>query len=313
MSRTLERAVLLGPQRPPSRVAEAAGDAIGSESVACITAGWQELEAEQHDLQHALAGRTENLLLYGRAERVWRSDPELAAGHKAMGTALRQLRSAYNVRLAHLMTAYHALAKVRGDESVLGPEREAALEAVRQLDEHHVRRVEEIRGEYAHRYRPHERLAVTKERGEIERILRGKHTVLVAGGHIAVLLNRMRLFGVADLLGGKSVIAWAAGAMALSSRIVLFHDRPPQGPGHPEAMENGLGLVPGVVALPDGDQRLELGDRARMARLARRFGHGECVVLGEGDRVEWSPREGWIGRGARVVTHDGDVVPWRAA
>jgi len=30
------------------------------------------------------------------------------------------------------------------------------------------------------------------------------------------------------------VIAWSAGAMALSDRFVLFHYRAPLGPGHPE-------------------------------------------------------------------------------
>ncbi len=38
--------------------------------------------------------------------------------------------------------------------------------------------------------------------------------------------------------------------MALSSRVLLFHDYPPQGAGAAEVFERGLGLVPDAVFLP---------------------------------------------------------------
>jgi hypothetical protein len=46
---------------------------------------------------------------------------------------------------------------------------------------------------------------------------------------VAVLVNRLRLFGLGDLVADKTVFAWSAGAMAVSERVVLFHDDPPQG------------------------------------------------------------------------------------
>ena len=50
---------------------------------------------------------------------------------------------------------------------------------------------------------------------------------------MGVLAHTLHLFDVAAT-ATSPVIAWSAGAMALTDRIVLFHDRSPQGPGHPE-------------------------------------------------------------------------------
>jgi peptidase E len=60
-------------------------------------------------------------------------------------------------------------------------------------------------------------------------LLAASHAVLIAGGHIAVLLNRLRLFDLSAVLRERPVFGWSAGAMVLTSRIVLFHDSPPRG------------------------------------------------------------------------------------
>ena len=49
--------------------------------------------------------------------------------------------------------------------------------------------------------------------------------------------------------------------MAISERVVLFHDSPPQGPGAAEVLDAGLGLVGDVVVLPQPEFRLRLDDR----------------------------------------------------
>lgn len=77
------------------------------------------------------------------------------------------------------------------------------------------------------------------------------------------------------------IIAWSAGAMALSDRIILFHDRPAQGRGDAELLHRGLGLLPGVAPLPHARSRLLLDDPARVALFARRFAPAACVALDE--------------------------------
>ena len=62
------------------------------------------------------------------------------------------------------------------------------------------------------------------------------------------------------------VVAWSAGAMALTSKVVLFHDYAPRGSHEAEVFDRGLGRVPGVIALPHARRRLRLEDRARCVR-----------------------------------------------
>jgi hypothetical protein len=85
--------------------------------------------------------------------------------------------------------------------------------------------------------------------------------------------------------------------MALSERVVLFHDRPPQGAAHAEVLEPGLGLVPDVVALPHAGARLALNDTARVQTFARRFAPARCLALEHGSLVRWH-------RGRVVATRD---------
>jgi hypothetical protein len=75
--------------------------------------------------------------------------------------------------------------------------------------------------------------------------------------------------------------------MALTDRVVLFHDHPPQGAGNAGVMERGLGLCPGIVALPDGRKRLDLQNKFRVSAMARRFQPSSCIVLEQGDSISY--------------------------
>jgi hypothetical protein len=117
---------------------------------------------------------------------------------------------------------------------------------------------------------------------------------------------------VAAALNGTPVIAWSAGAMALTDRIVLFHDRAPQGPGHPEVWVSGLSIVRDAVLLPHARARLLLDDVPRMAVLARRFAPARCVLLEGGTRLE-PARDGSWPPGTRILGEDGHVTALEAA
>ena len=127
----------------------------------------------------------------------------------------------------------------------------------------------------------------------------------------------LHLFNVAAALqfpaGRPAVIAWSAGAMALADRIVLFHDRSPHGPGHPEVYGSGLSVVRDVVLLPHARARLLLDDTARMAVFARRFGPARCVLLEAGTRLELSDAGAGLPPGTRVLAEDGHVASLEAA
>lgn len=52
--------------------------------VALISAGWQEWEDDDERLRNVLGEGAFNLRIYGRAENVWREDPELAQAHRTL-------------------------------------------------------------------------------------------------------------------------------------------------------------------------------------------------------------------------------------
>ncbi len=151
-----------------------------------------------------------------------------------------------------------------------------------------------------------------RERDEIRQILEGVAAVVIEGGHVAVLLDRLLLFGVADLLGGKVVVGCAGGAMALGRRVVLYNDQPAIGRGHAEVALPGLGLAPKVVPLPDARERLRTEDPDRMRRLSLRLAPDVCVLLDPGARLVWNG-SGWTGLAATRVLEDGGIVPWSRA
>ena len=99
------------------------------------------------------------------------------------------------------------------------------------------------------------------------------------------------------------VIAWSAGAMALTSRVVLFHDFAPHGSHEAEVYDRGLGRVPGVVALPHARRRLRLDDRARSAVLARRFAEHRLLLLDDGTSAVFDGEAARRARPRRAPPH----------
>jgi hypothetical protein len=303
--------VLLGPQRLQPTLAGVVESLGISGRIAAVTAGWEEREGEDQELSAHLEGRTINLRLYERAEDAYRVDAELFAAVRGRRAALRRMQELYRVRLAHAAECARDLVRRRGEAGEpewIEPEISGAIEGLRALDAEHVRRIGSLHVEYDRRWTPRERPAVAKHVAELASILEGCSALCVAGGHVAVLLDRLRLFGVLDLLRAQPVIAWSAGAMALSERIVVFHDRPPQGAGDAEVLEAGLGAHPRLVALPHAERRLDLGQRARVELFARRFEPAWCVTLDPRSRIDWRDGRWRAVAGVRKLEDRGDVV-----
>lgn len=304
---------LLGPQRFLPTLGRAVRAAGVEGTLASVTAGWQEREAEDLELHEHLEERTSNLMLYARSEEVFERDPDLFRAHRERQERLRSMQELYRLRLAHLKRAARELAAREGDPELLEPELEAAIAALRELDAHHLARIRAVNDAFDAAWRPLERPAVARHVAEIERALAGAEALAVAGGHVAILLNRLRLFGIDRLLGSRRVFAWSAGAMAVSERVVLFHDSPPQGQGNAEVLEAGLGWSVGVVALPHARRRLALDDPLRVALFARRFAPAHCLVLDDGSQVVLGEAGIRADSGVRRLTVDGRLAPMESA
>jgi hypothetical protein len=300
------RILLLGPQgRLPTLGAVLDEHGIHGR-LATVTAGWQEREDEIQALQAHLGGRSENLRLYRRAEEVFAEDLELFSLHRERQARLKELQALYVLRLHHAMEALFDLLQREGS-GLLENERRSALEAVRRLDGEHLSNVEAIHEEYRARLRIEKRPSVARHRGEIAEILESCEAVGIAGGHVPALLNRLRLFGIAELSGSKPLVGWSAGAMVLAERIVLYHDSPPQGVGNPAVFEIGLGSCRGVLPLPHAQTRLRLDDRARVRLFAERFAPELCLALDDGAHATIDSAGFRASAEARALCSDGRV------
>ncbi len=304
------RVTLLGPQRRPTLDTVAASQRL-ERPVATITAGWQEREPEDGELSRRLGSRDVNLGLYRRWLDVQERDPEFAAGERRLQGVLEELQDLYLLRLDHSLQAVYAIQRRSGSDRLRASVLAEAISAVRDLDAAHLHRTSDVRGDFYQRLPPHDRPVIAEHRAAVARLLGDAAALVVAGGHVGVLADALHLFNVAASLHSP-VIAWSAGAMALSERVVLFHDRAPQGPGHPEVYSSGLSVMRNVVPLPHARARLLLGDAPRMAVFARRFAPARCVLLENGTRID-TDSDGACPPGTRVLAEDGRVTSLEAA
>lgn len=287
---------LLGPQvREPNLGDMLRKLALGGPYVA-ITAGWQEREGELDELQHHIGSAVRDLKLYARTEEVFAQDAPLRVAHRQRQARLHEMQEIYRLRLDHAKRAASELLERDGDPAVLRPARRQAVAALRRLDLAHLHAIRRVHAEFEATLAPLERPAVRAAAAEARQHIDAAGAVFVAGGHVAALLNRLRLLGGDRLLRGKPIVAWSAGAMVMCEGVVLFHDHPPQGASHAELFDAGLGLVRNVLVFPHAQERLRLHDATRVALMARRFAPAQCFTLDAGSCVHFDDANRLSGR-----------------
>ena len=300
MDLSLRRLILLGPQPRYATLAEALDRLSVRGPLALITAGWEEGEADSLELgrlQDAVPAGSHNLELFHRSESLFADDPELIGLLRDRQDELRHLRDVYRVRLDSALDAARFAIRRQDPLIDLTPERESAIEMVRQLDRQYFLRTSQICDRYEQQLDVANRPHVMEHRKQIDRCLDDSEAILISGGHAAIILNRLRIFGILDSRHHLPVVAWSGGAMALSDQVVLFHDSPPQGRGNPEVLRAGMSMFDEFLPLPDARNRLLLDDALRVQLFSRRFDFYQCVVFDEHtilDRVDggWQASEG---------------------
>jgi hypothetical protein len=216
---------------------------------------------------------------------VFEADPELAAAYKDRQARLKQMHDLYRIRLDHGFEAERAISVRHVPPDLIAEEEHASVAVLREWDEDHLRRSAAVHAAFEETWRPRERPEVARHLGELRELIQPTRAVIVAGGHVASLLYRMKFFGLPALAHQKPWLAAAAGAMALTERIYIFHDFPPYGTGIAELLDAGLGLVRSLVVLPDPRHRLRVDDRAGISRFVQRVAPAACAAMDEGARI----------------------------
>lgn len=301
------RGVLLGPQQLKVSLG-AAVNALGKHGpVGLVTCGWQEREDQDEELAAQLGRPTVNLKLYERGEHVLAHDKHFAKAHRARQDQLRQIQEFYRERLERLFEASLDIARKVAGTDLEADELRFSMEQIRRVDQEHQERVAALREAGDLQLRPWERPVIAKHREELKTILKHVDVLAIAGGHVAVLLNRLRLFGIKELLDDQALLAWSGGAMVTGERVVLFHESPPEGRGVSEVLESGLGMHHGVLPLPNPRLRLKLDDPLRVSWFSMRYAPAKCVAMDQGESVQFDDAR-WFGADGTVLMKiDGTV------
>lgn len=280
--------------------------------VATINAGWEEREDVVDELETVLGGDTRHLRLYHRSLDVIAKDAEFGSAALAFRDRHDGLLSIYRLRLQNAMDGVYAVqrrtregeGRVRGEHPAYAA-LDDAIEVVRHVDNWYAGQLKALYADLDAASPIDASGVIGWHRGELADLLGQSAAVVLTGGHVGTLLRTLRLFAI-RIPDDVPVIAWSAGAMALTERVVLFHDHGPEGNTEAEVFDRGLGRVRGLVALPHARRRLRLDDRDRCAVMARRFTDQHCVLLDDGTALELTA-DGGLPLGARILGLDGAI------
>ena len=297
---------VLGPQRRTSAARSAVRELLPDGPIATISAGWQERESETAELNDVLGGRMRNLALYARWQEMITADPEYAAAERRLYELLTERQEVYAMRLGHALAAAEGVTRRNKMADVRAEAEVDAVRAIQDLDRWHLVRVGEARAAFYAETGIGDRSSVAEQRADLAELVDDCSGMVVTGGHVGVLLHLLHIFGLAAMIK-EPVITWSAGAMALSERVVLFHDQGPPGRQHPEVFAEGLGAFTGVLPFPHPRRRLRLSEPAQMSLLARRFAPRTCLLLPDGVRVDLDDGQP-LPAGARRIDGDGHVI-----
>ncbi len=253
----------------------------------------------------------QNLSLYWEFEKFCEKEPELAQLYsdkqaevkktmelyrRSNRMALRQLKA----QLATVQSWYPqwSFARLLGRagthrgriddaQGLAAEELSLELDRIREQDEWLLDRLERLRCAFLSTSKLRENKTWLAKRRLLVRRIRSAATLVFYGGHLAVLLNRLHFFDLGSvfcesLAAGATIVARSAGAMALGERVVVYHDEYQDRHHTFEVFGRGVGLLPGLLVLPQHAERIRKGSRDHLTFLARRFPLRACIGLDEG-------------------------------
>lgn len=299
------RTVLLGPQRFRTTVGPVIRTVAPEGTIATVTAGWRDRESDTVELDATLEGRGRHLNLYGRLNDVLDSDRPFATAALAHRDAVDELVGIYSLRLQRVLESVYAVQRRSVRKDLAASALADGIRLVQSVDQWYLDAVDQLHGELWAAAPAEDSEPIQRHRAEVAEAVRQASAIAIAGGHVGLLLRCLKLFAV-DLPTHLPVVAWSAGAMSITERVVLYNDRGLSGVIGSEVWDRGLGRAPRIVAMPHARRRLQMDDPMVLRVLVRRFGDARCLLLDDGASVALGPN-GELPAAARVIGDDGVV------
>ncbi len=287
---------VLGPQGTDKNLNHAINMFCPQGDIAVISAGWRYEECELQSLQKQLGRRLHHIPLYEWFDALGSVEPELSGLHRMRQRRILDYKKVYRINLDAALDSWIAIQHLyRKDPQTYAKDERAACRQVQAVDQACLNRLRDIKEDFSAIETPWLHDSALPLHEQIITVLERSAGLIITGGHVAILRNRLAFFGLEELLThfvleGKQIFTWSAGAMCLTDRIVLFHDDPPWGKGRTEILDTGMGLLPKTVFLPNATTRLNLQDANRIERFARRFHPSLSICLEEGSHLIFTDR-----------------------
>nr|MBA2321215.1 hypothetical protein [Deltaproteobacteria bacterium] len=206
---------LLGPQRPQQNLGLVLDTIPGTGPIVSVTAGWRHDEAEVEALHRVVGADAVHLPLYEWFDEVMAAAPPVAAAWRERQAKIMDLKSLHRLRLHPAIEALGLVMDRQDvDAAIARPQIQWSLDHLRELDQQFLDHASVILRQHPEVLRAWEHPAVAPFHRRIAEQLAGARAILVAGGHVAVLRNRLEFFGMKGLLAsavrtGTSLVAWS--------------------------------------------------------------------------------------------------------
>jgi len=294
---------ILGPQGPQENLVSLINQLINAGTlsknpspIAVVSTGWRHDEDSIDALVEALPINLSLLPLYGWFDLLGNKEPDLSQMHADRQKKIKQHKEFYREQLHFHMNLWKKYNIRRQANAAFKTEEDTAFKNLKRCDDEMLASLENIRTSYPKLQQAWLHPSAKQYHEKIKEELNRAQALLITGGHAAVLRNRFIFFGMHRLLkdfllSGKPIIAWSAGAMVLTDKIVLYYDNPPQGEGHAEILDYGIGLLPRMIFFPHAHERLNLDSSSRIKQLAKRFDPYLCIGLENGAKLHFNGRD----------------------
>lgn len=300
--------VLLGQQREVPRLQSVLESWGIAGPIGLVSAGWEEDEEDDQWVRDAVDNTVVNSHLYALADDLFQQDPEVIGLLRERQDRLRELREINELQTEHLGAVARELWRRQATHASAAASLQQTMEQLRAIDQTYLEAISAAIAEYDHRIAPKERASVLEYREKVLGRLQDCQALLIAGGHVGVLLNRLKLCRLIQHIQ-LPMIAWSGGAMALGERVYFYDQFLPHTKREIELSRRGMELFTGVQLFPRANERLRVQDPRELGLLARRL-TGQCLLLDERSEIGWSVDGLLYANHVRCVDEVGETREW---
>ncbi|MBX3418496.1 MAG: hypothetical protein KF851_12900 [Pirellulaceae bacterium] len=301
--------LLLGEQRDQPRLQTALERWKISGPVGLVAAGWEEDENDDLWVRDSIRNPVINTMLYELADELFARDPAVLALLRERQDHLRELRDVYQIQLQHFCAIIRGLLIRRETQRTVAEPLDLTFSQLRKVDAQYLTSVAGVIRKYDRELSPKNRPSIVAYQKVVVKRLATCQALLIAGGHVGVLLNRLRLSRLLNQVP-LPTIAWSGGAMALGEVIFFYDHFHPHSGQETELSRHGLKCYRGVQVFPRAEQRLDLHQPVEMAMLAGRIVSRSLVMDNESE-LEWSGKKLIHAVNVREISADGLLKEWR--